>query len=99
MLLPNKTVVVDCGYCGNFKVRNSDMGSDNQKKAMSKACACHETANMQMKNWDALKERSQHSINKHHLVFRTVIMIKQIKIQHGKPLFQIEEVPEPLVAW
>jgi len=52
-----------------------------------------------MRNWGALKERIQHSIIKHHLVFSVMMVIEQIKIQHRVPLFKVKEVQKLLIAW
>eukprot|EP00957_Ditylum_brightwellii_P173127 13180079-Ditylum_brightwellii.AAC.1 len=70
------------GYCSDIKVYHPDHGTNDQKIAMGKACACHETANWQLKNWNVRSKRFRHSLKKHHLVFCAVLVIEQIKIQH-----------------
>eukprot|EP00957_Ditylum_brightwellii_P004260 324155-Ditylum_brightwellii.AAC.1 len=84
-------VIADHGYRGDIKNHHLDHGTSDQKIAMKKACACHEIAHGQLKNWNVLSNRFGHSLKKHHLVFCAVLVIKQINIQHGMPLFQVEQ--------
>ena len=57
------------------------------------------TVNGRLKFWNCLKQVFRHPRDKHHLVFRAVLVIEQIKIQNGQPPFQVTEYLDPIFAW
>ena len=66
---------------------------------MSRARARHETVNGRVKNWQSTAQVFRHHRDKHHIVFRAVLVIEQVKIENGKPPFQVEKINDPLLLW
>lgn len=87
---PKEKVIEDRGYKGDVKVCTPDDWKNQQhRKAMGKARARHETLNGRLKKWQSLGNVYRHSIHKHHLVFRAIIVIEQMNIENGSILFQV----------
>ena len=95
-LANEECVVADCGYKDTHRVCHPDMGTPEQQRAMEVARARHETVNGRLKNWESMKRVFRHNRDKHHLVFRSVLVIEQIKIQNGRPPFQVDPVVDPI---
>eukprot|EP00957_Ditylum_brightwellii_P081153 6173846-Ditylum_brightwellii.AAC.1 len=72
------------------------MGTPEQQRDMEVACARHETVNGRLKNWESMKCVFRHNCDKHHLVFHSVLVIAQIKIQNGRLPFQVDPVVDPI---
>ena len=66
---------------------------------MGTARARHETVNGRLKQWTSMKLCFRHPREKHHLVFRAVLCIEQLKIMNGNPPFQVDVVVEPMIGW
>jgi DDE superfamily endonuclease len=99
-LLRGEKVVADRGYRGDSRVCHPDNANDRQHSiAMFTARSRHETVNGRLKFWNCLKQVFRHSRDKHHLVFRAVLVIEQIKIQNGQPPFQVTDYLDPILAW
>ena len=47
----------------------------------------HETVNKQFKNWECLNQRFRHSVTFHYKCFRAVVVLTQLAIENGEPLF------------
>ena len=96
---PGETIIVDCGYKGDVRVVTPDDPYVDGviKKAMSKARARHETINSRLKKWGALKDRYRHPLNKHHVIFRAIVVIEQIRIENGHPPFQVKDYSDNLL--
>ena len=93
-------VVADRGYRGDSRVCHPDSAkSDEHADQMNTARARHETINGRLKAWKSMKQIFRHSRDKHHLVFRAVLVIEQLKIMNGRPPFQVDPVVDPMVAW
>ena len=82
-------VIADRGYRGDTRIISPDDAKDEaQKKIMSVLRARHVTVNARLKNWECLRRIWRHDRNKHHLVMRAALVITQISISTGNPLFQ-----------
>ena len=93
-------VVADRGYKGDPRVVNpNDFDSDYHKKQMSNIRARHETVNGRIKKWECMSARFRNDRDKHHFVFRAVVVIEQLRIAHGRAPFQCELVSNPLIQW
>ena len=88
-LLPGEMVEADRGYRGEpTKIRTPiDAATRREKKLKSRARACQETANKCFKQFGALKQVYRHQIQNHKLLFESVVVITQLSLQHGEPLF------------
>ena len=89
-LAPGEKVVADRGYRGDSKICTPD-GWKNpaHRKGMSAARARQETVNGRLKNWGCLSQVFRHDRNKHHLVTKAALVMTQLSISNGNPLFQV----------
>lgn len=100
MLGRQEKVVADRGYRGDARVVIPDYARDEvHEKEMNVARARHETVNGRLKTWKSMSTCFRHSKDKHHLVFRAVAVIEQIKIMNGRPPFQCDVVVDPIIQW
>ena len=89
-LAPGEKVVADRGYRGDSKICTPDDWKDAaHKKAMSNARARQETVNGRLKNWGCLTQNFRHDRNRHHLVTKAALVMTQLSISTGNPLFQV----------
>ena len=49
-----------------------------------------ETVNRRFKQWSILKQVFRHELSMHGRVFAAIVVISQLAIQNGEPLFQVE---------
>ena len=83
-------VIADRGYRGDLKVFLPDHEKDRDtRKAIDRARSRHESINSRLKKWGCHKETFRHSRNKHHIIFRAVIVIEQLSIENGRAPFQV----------
>jgi hypothetical protein len=95
---PCEKVVADRGYRGDDKICIPDDFINNQhKRAMSLARARHETINGRLKTWGILKDDFRHDKNKHHIAFRSVLVVTEIAIDNGCPPFQVENLGDRII--
>ena len=89
MLLPGEMVEADRGYRGEpTKIRTPvDAATPEETKMKSRARACQETANKRFKQFRILHNTFRHDITKHKHVFGSIVVITQLSIEHGEPLF------------
>jgi len=100
MLGRTEKVVADRGYRGDPRVVIPDQARDEvHLEEMNTARARHETVNGRLKTWKSMSTRIRFAKEKHHLVFRAVAVIEQIKIMNGKPPFQCDVVVDPIIQW
>jgi hypothetical protein len=100
MLAPSEKVVADRGYRGDPRaITPISANSNEHEEQMNTVRARHETVNGRCKDWKSMAVRFRHDKDKHHLVFRAVVVIEQLKIMHGKPPFQCDVVVDPIVKW
>ncbi len=52
--------------------------------------ARHETLNRRLKNWGILSQVYRHDIMWHGDVFRACVVVTQLTIKNGEPLFEVE---------
>ena len=71
--------------------------SEQHREAMNVARAQHETVNGRLKNRGILKQVFQHGRDKHHIAFRSVLVLTQIAIENGSPPFQVDDMGDPIV--
>ena len=100
MLGRMEKVVADRGHRGDPRVvLPNDARDAVHLEEMNVARARHETVNGRLKNWKCMSTRFRHAKEKHHLVFRAVAVIEQLKIMNGRPPFQCDVVVDPIVQW
>jgi len=100
MLRKWEKAIADRGCRGDTRVMTPNNARDQaHEEEMNTARARHETVNGRLKNWKSMSTRFRHNKNKHHLVFRAVAVIEQIKIMNGRPPFQCDVVVDPVIQW
>lgn len=93
-------VIADRGYRGDPRVVIPDNARDEtHEEEMNTARARHETVNGRLKAWKCMAARFRHAKEKHHMVFRAVAVIEQLKIMNGRPPFQCDVVVDPIIRW
>jgi hypothetical protein len=91
-------VVADRGYRGDERICTPDNNlSDQHTEAMNNARARHETINGCLKTWAILKNVFSHHRDKHHIAFRSVLVLVQIEIESGYPPFQVDNLGDPII--
>jgi len=63
-----------------------------EKRAMqARVGACHETLHEQLKNWGILSQFSRHhNISLLGDVIRACVVVTQLNVENGEPLFAVE---------
>ena len=85
-----KKVLDDLGYKGYTKVMTPYDAMDYKNlKAMNVSRAHHEKLNGRLKSWDILSGLYLHNRDKHYLIFRSIIVLENIKIPSGHPPFHV----------
>ena len=84
-------VIGDRGYRGEREFISTPSSHDSEalRDFKGRALSRHETFNGRLKNFDCLQERFRHSIKKHKWCFAACVVIVQIGIQNGAPLFEV----------
>ena len=49
-----------------------------------------ETVNLRFKQWAILSERYRHDLRDHGYIFRAVVVLTQLSIENGEPLFSVD---------
>lgn len=82
-------ILADRGYRGErdyISVPNS-FDSEALRYFKGRALSRHESFNGRLKNFDCLQDRFRHSIRKHKMCFNSGVVIVQISLENGSPLF------------
>lgn len=85
-------VEADSGYGGeimHIDLPHQARGSKVWKKKKVCVRARHETVNGRFKDWGILRKIYIHHLGKHHIVFHAVVVITQLGIENGRPLFHV----------
>lgn len=96
----SEKVVADRGDKGDRKVCHPDkLNNELHKRAMNNVWARRETINGRLKTWKSMKQVFRHCRTMHHIVFRSCLVLEQIKMQNGTTSFQVTNYEDPIVAW
>ena len=95
---PGEKVLADLGYQGDEKVVTK-VDSRNALHLYGMGCARgrHETINRRLRTWSALKQSFQHCRHKHNYIFRSVIVLEQVKMRKGEKPFQVDNYIDPVI--
>ena len=63
---------------------------DERQRMMGIVRRRQETVNRRFKQWSILKQVFRHELSMHGRVFTAIVVISQLAIQNGEPLFQVE---------
>jgi hypothetical protein len=90
----NERVEADNGYLGEDPMTVKTPGGistavDGRRRERTNIRARHETVNSRLKNFDILKQVYRHDLLDHADVFRAAIVLLQLSIENGEPLFQV----------
>ena len=92
-LVEGERVEADKGYGGEpTKIdlpQENTGGLEEQVRAKAKVRSRHETMNARLREWGVLRNTFRHKISRHRCIFRAIIVLSQIKIENGHPLFRI----------
>jgi hypothetical protein len=99
-LAPGELVMADKGYSGDTKTFTPDDVEDDDdyededdnptRIVMKRIGMRHETINGRLKQWQALKKVWKHSVAKHHLVFRSIVVLTQLLHENGRPFYDVK---------
>ena len=89
MLARGEKVLGDLGYCDNRVITKLDAISLQHSYAMGCARNRHKIVNKKLGNWGVLKLIFRNNRHNHHIYFRSVPVIEQIKFENGNPLFKL----------
>lgn len=87
----NHRAIGDKGYRGEraFLSVPSSHDTDEVRDFKGRAMSRQEVVNARMKNFDCLLERCRHSIPKHKQCFDAVLVITQLQMENGSPLWKV----------
>lgn len=89
-LLPGERVIANRGYRGEAKVMIPyECINGEHLKMMNISRSQHETINGRLKTWHILNGIYHHRRDKHHLMFKSVAVLEQVKIENGYGPFQV----------
>ena len=90
LLEAGEKTVCDLGYRGEPTVVTlSNSGSAAFQDQMQDVRSRHETVNRRMKVFNVLKVNFRHEIGLHNTCFDAVLVLTQLNIQNGEPLFDV----------
>ena len=91
---PYERVEADNGYVGEAPLRvicPKCVTCPKERKAMMNVVTNRqETVNKRLKQWNILKKNYTHDIVDHRDVFAAIVVLTQLSIENGEPLFQVE---------
>jgi len=94
MLSPDERVEADSGYsAGNpeFCLTPKGIWHPAEKTELQNTLrARQETVNTRLTNFKAMSDVWRHDIDRHSIAFCAVLVIVQIQIEHGNPLFDVK---------
>ena len=83
----------DDGYAGEINYidlpHQETNGSREVRRKKQLVRSRHETANIRFKNWGILWDTYRYDREKNGDIFRAVVVITQLEIENGHPLFQV----------
>ena len=84
-------VIADRGHRGErgFISTPSSFDSEMVRCFKGRALSRHESFNGRLKNFDCLQEHFRHSVQKHKICFLAGVVIVQISLENGFPLFEV----------
>jgi len=98
MLSFGEKVVADKGYNGEPKcITQYRAKNDSHQDLMNRARARHESVNARIKTWKVLANQFCHNFNKHHICFRAVLVLEQMKMNEN-PHWQCENIGDPILV-
>lgn len=96
-LLSGERALGDRGYRGDRKLITAYNARDSQQARAIKAIgARHETVNGRLATFEALRQKWRHDLGKHHIAFRAGIVLVQVSITHGRPVYNVFGYSDPV---
>jgi hypothetical protein len=92
-LEPGKWVEANKGYCGHAdKVKRpaNDANPADKQAMQERVSSHHEMLNRWLKNWGIFSQVFHHHILRHGNAFCVCMVVTQLTIKNGKPLFVVE---------
>ena len=89
MLGVGEKAMGDKGYVDSKACTPYNANNKHHRRAMSLARCRHETINRMLKQWAILRDGFRHELHKHHIVFRAVAAITQLKFENGYMPMQV----------
>ena len=95
MLQPDERVEADSGYVAGdpeFCLTPKGIWHPAEKQDLrNRLRARQETVNTRLTNFQAMSNAWRHGTTRHAMVFRAILVLVQIQIENGNPLFEIED--------
>ena len=92
-LEPGERVEADDSFIGeaplNVKCPKSIAEPEERKEMTQRVRSHHKTVNKRIKQWNILKAPFRHNLIQHRDVFAAVVVITQLVIENGEPLFEV----------
>ena len=86
-------VEADDGYVGEapakVKCPKSFVNPVENEGMQSRVRSRHETVNKRFKQWGILNQIYRHNLDNHAYVFRAVVVLTQLSMENGEPLFPV----------
>lgn len=87
----NERVEADDGYVAgdpdHCKTPYTAFHPDEKKAMRRRVMGRQEAVNKKLRDWQILKRVFRHDMSKHSSVFGAVIVLTQLKIENGEPLY------------
>ena len=64
--------------------------NDEMQEARYRAGSRHETCNKRFKQFHILQDTFRNDIEKHAYAFRAIVVLTQLSLKRGEPLFEVE---------
>ena len=91
LLQAGERAEADKGYRGEpltIDLPNDGMAHMYGRKKLVRAR--HETCNLRFKHWGCMNSKFRHSVAFHGDCFRAIVVMVQLSIENGSPLFQVD---------
>ena len=92
-----EVVIGDAGYEGDEAcVTPKDARDAQHRLAMKELRKRHETINGKLKTFECLRNQWRHSLDRHHLAFRSCFVIVQLCLENGQECYTVDGYTDPI---
>jgi len=90
-------VIGNQGHVGDETIVAPGDAKNNQHRlAMKELCKWHETISGKSKTFECLRSQWRHALNKHHVAFRSCLVIVQLCLENGREVCSVEGHSDPV---
>ena len=96
-LASGEKAMANLGYRGDRKIVTSvDAVNAQHARAMKAIGGRHETINGRLCTFEAMRQCWRHDLSLHHIAFRGCLVLVQLSISHGRPVYSIRGYTHPI---